>query len=219
MFKLKGAIEKANGLYNNLRENDEETLKIKDMLKKTYTEYTNCDTMVTLFSDNDNYEIYSTDLFTHPIVCVFKNDVLEKVYGNDETLGCLSYFEDKDCTKIVFPVIIISELLCSLNNKVLLNYIISHELGHYRKNHVSNLYPGDKGDRDILKEVEADLYTCEILGVEGCINGLRELARYLITEKPNADVEEVLKRLAFISRKYNISGVLDEFKLKEECKE
>ena len=32
MFKLKGAIEKANGLYNNLRENDEETLKIKDML-------------------------------------------------------------------------------------------------------------------------------------------------------------------------------------------
>lgn len=217
MTTLKDVLEKnIEKLYGHLQKqnNDESYIKLKESIKKTYTEYTKSKDLMIIFSNIDNFEIYKNDLFNFPVVCIIKNEILRSVYPSKLDIGMLQYFENKDGTEIVFPVIIIDEEVFNSNNKPLFNFIIAHELGHYRKNHVSTIYFKDER-RNILKEVEADLYACSILGIEKCIDGLRELAIYIIDN--NADnnvVDEVLKRLEFIARKYNISGVLDGFSIK-----
>lgn len=216
MENLKENMEKSKSLYNILQENrSDDDLKIKDLLKKHYTEFTNSEDMVKLFSNHENYEVYKTDLFTYPIVCIFKTEILIEIYGDQFNIGYLNYFENEERTKILYPVIILSDEVLNTRNRTLINYVLAHELGHYRKNHVSSIYFNDN-KRNILKEVEADLYACSILGIEGAINGLRELVIYLIDKFPKSDVDEVLKRLTFISRKYNVSGALDGFELIEK---
>lgn len=217
MANLKENIESGKTLYDNLKNTskDDDKIKIKDMLKKTYTEYTNSENMVKLFSDHDNYEIYDNTLFSHPIVCIFKDTVLNEVYNSSLIIGSLNYFETKDKTKIIYPVIILSENIFNSGNTPLINYVLAHELGHYRRNHVSTIYFEDDR-RHILKEVEADLYACSVIGVEGCISGLRELVKFLIENEPTSDVDEVLKRLTFISRKYDIRDALQGLNIKKE---
>lgn len=221
MINLKEALEKNIGkLYGNLQKqsNDEEYKKLKESIKRTYTESTNCKTLNTIFSDLDNFEIYENDICTYPVVSIIKHDIMKSVHPSKSDIGMIHYFENEN--RIICPVIIIDEILFNLNNKILLDFIIAHELGHYRKNHISSIYFGET-NRNILKEIEADLYACDVLGIERCIDGFRELACYAIDNEYDHDVvDEILKRLEFVARKYNVAGALAGFKRElNDCKD
>lgn len=215
MANLKEVLEKnVEKLYGHLRKQniDEEYKNLKETIKKTYTEFTKCETLNTLFSDLDNFEIYENDICSFPVVCIFKHDIFKSVHPDKTDIGLMHHFENEN--KIIYPVILIDEILFNLNNKTLVDFIIAHELGHYRKNHVSSIYFGDE-NRNILKEIEADLYACDVLGIERCIGGFRELASYAIANNCGHDVvDEVLKRLEFVARKYNVAGALVGFSRK-----
>ncbi len=214
MSALKETIESTKTLYSNLIEtsNTEENKKIKEMLKNTYNKYTKCKKTQELFSNDDNYEIYDHNLFSFPLVCVFKTEIIKKVYGDTTSLfAFLLCFENDDRTEMIYPVIILTDEAYNLGDQSIVDFLICHELGHYRRKHLSTVYFED-GNRNILKEVEADLYACEVLGVEKCIKGFRAFIGFIMDNKPTVDEDELLKRLTFIARYHNINGALNGFK-------
>lgn len=213
MIDLREELEKGiEKRYGNLRKQiDEEYKQLKETLKETYTKKTKCEDLMKLFSDTDNFKVYDNKLFSYPVVCIFKNEVLRNIYPNKSDIGMLQHFEDVSGTKMIYPVILVDEAIFNSNDTELFEFVITHELGHYRKNHVSTIYFNDVR-RNILKEIEADLYACEIIGIEKCIDGLRALASYAVDINAHTStIDEIVKRLEFIARKYNITGALDGF--------
>ena len=56
------------------------------------------------------------------------------------------------------------------------------------------------------------LYACNILGSETTIIGMSEFIDYVISDNPNANINELANRLEFLTRKFNIHGIMDKYR-------
>ena len=184
--------------------------ELKELLKVMYTETTNCEILSKIFNSDDKYEIYETDLFTYPVVCIVKDsayDEKSEVAYNAQ----LHYFENEDGTKSDYHIITMSESLFNEASSDLLSFVLTHELGHYRRKHTSTTY-ADDGGRNILREIEADLYACEVIGLEAYLNGVEDYVKLLINKNMHRPITELMNRSEYIARKFNVDGVMYKFK-------
>lgn len=194
-MNFKNALEHATKFYNNTHQIVQDK-EFKSIIKDTYNKYLeNIDNKLLsdIFSDESNFELYNskyTSVSTPPIIIV-KQEILDKHEVICES--SIFYVLDKQTGELEYPLILISGRLFEQGNEMLLNFVILHEIGHYRASHT------DK-DRSILNEIEADLYAYESLGLERFIGGYNGLIEYLTDNDINANIDEIHKRVSFILR-------------------
>ena len=206
-------MENEKTLFDRLVEYNsklEQMSELKEILKIRYTENTSCEILCKIFNNCDNYEICETDLFNYPPVCIVKDNIYDETVGSRYGAG-IHYFENEDGTKSDYHIITLSESLYNEASSDLLRFVLAHELGHYRRKHSTATY-ADQGERNILREIEADLYACDIIGLEGYLNGVEDYVKLLISKNIHGPITELMNRSEYIARKFNVNGVMYKFK-------
>lgn len=206
-------MENEKTLFDRLVEYNsklEQMSELKEILKKLYTEKTSCEILCKIFNNCDNYEICETDLFNYPPVCIVKDNIYDETASIRYGAG-IHYFENKDGTESDYHIITLSESLYNEASSDLLRFVLAHELGHYRRKHSTATY-ADQGKRNILREIEADLYACDIIGLEGYLNGVEDYVELLISKNIHGPITELMNRSEYIARKFNVNGIMYKFK-------
>lgn len=198
-MEFKKQLELATKFYNNinkLSDNGEEKSKI---IERYSTPGAKKDKFISnIMSSPDNFEIYHSSFtpITIPPILIVKYEIMNKY---TECEGFIYYFTDNKTDNMISPIILVSSRIFEYGNPLLLEYIIMHEVGHYRLKHVS-------GARSILDEVEADLSACDSMGVDKFIAGVQSFIKYVEEYKlyKNIDMDELMSRFKFVT---NIKGV------------
>lgn len=199
-MSFKNQLEMSAKYYNNTHRISEDT-SYKKMIMETYNHHISktTDSLITdIFKDESNFEIYDSKFspISSPPILIVNHDIIEK--NNIISDVSLFYLLNKTNNVMEYPIIIMSSRLFDYGNIQLIDYSILHEIGHYRLSHT------DK-ERNILNEVEADLYAYESLGLEGFIGGYNGLIDYIEEYKIDVNMDEIHRRTKFILNNKGIS--------------